>query len=198
MDTRNGTAKGKTCERAGCARSVVSRNLCASHYQQARANGQIAIRERYEVGGPCGVVGCERPRSVRGLCATHYSRERNNGNPLIVRRAPKTVRIIPDEKSPAKLARILGVSRQRAHQILNRDAHNTRHALNRAVAAGEVRKPGACERCQKQTADLEAHHWDYREVLDVRWLCPPCHSIVHPHHPGSQRAISAKRLDTSG
>jgi len=52
------------------------------------------------------------------------------------------------------------------------------HAIvNRAIRAGNLfKKP--CAKCGS-TACLHAHHDDYLEPLNVRWLCPGCHSQWH-------------------
>lgn len=166
--------------------------LCFAHYQRKRKGTDMTrpITPYRRLGAdpeglPCGVQECERGAAIRGFCRLHYARLRKHGDPLLVnKRGAKRVRVdLPDETSPSKLARILGVSRQRAHQILNRDAHLARHAVTAAVKAGRLVRPAACERCGTKSRRLEAHHWDYREALDVRWVCPPCHSIVHSHHP---------------
>lgn len=114
------------------------------------------------------------------LCTRHYARFRKHGDPLFVKPTRVPIRTeLPDETSPTKLAKILGVTRQRAHQLLNKEAHNARIAVQAALANGRLFKPAACERCFKETSVLEAHHWDYHEELDVRWLCIPCHCIIH-------------------
>lgn len=196
----------KPCEQKGCNRNAATSGLCSAHYQRRRYGVDMSgpIR-RHKVDGwnpegqPCGVTGCERGASVRGLCKMHYARLRKHGDPLVIKkRGTKRVIVdLPNETSPAKLGRLLGVSRQRAHQLLNRDAHNARMAVTNALQAGRIVKPARCARCQVKTSDLEAHHWDYREELDVRWLCPPCHSIVHPHHPtvhGKDNQPESRRL----
>ncbi len=90
-------------------------------------------------------------------------------------------RCLPEERSPTKLARLLGVSRQRAHQLLNLDAHRARASVRKALKSGRLVKPAACDGCGTQPGRLEAHHRDYDLRLDVHWLCIPCHNIVHPH-----------------
>ncbi len=85
--------------------------------------------------------------------------------------------------SPTELAARLGVSRQRADQLLNRQKHRCRSLLNYAVRTGKVKVPTSCQRCEQSDSRLEAHHDDYERPLDVMWVCPPCHAIVHPHHP---------------
>lgn len=182
------------CKEADCERREFLRGWCNPHYQRwikgRPVHGPIKTYVKCQPNAsdlkPCGVEGCAGGKSLtRGLCARHYGRFRAHGDPLVYKpKGPPRIRVeLPAETSPAKLGRLLGVSRQRAHQLLNKEAHNARLLLQRAVKAGAIVKPNACERCQQPKADLEAHHWDYREPLDVRWLCPPCHSVVHPHHP---------------
>lgn len=93
-----------------------------------------------------------------------------------------------EKVSPSALARELGITRQAAHQRLNRHKSRARVALRNAVLAGTVIRPEACERCSAKVERLEAHHADYARPLYVSWFCPPCHSIEHPH----SRALSAK------
>lgn len=183
----------KQCGQEGCNRNAASVGLCSAHYQRRRYGRSMSQPIRiYKVpdakaheGETCRVTGCERGAAVRGLCKMHYARDQKHGDPLALnkRGTKRSVINLPNETSPTKLGRLLGVSKQRAHQLLNREAHNARMAVTNALHAGRLVKPDQCERCSAHQDDLEAHHWDYREPLDVRWLCPPCHSIVHPHHP---------------
>ncbi len=84
------------------------------------------------------------------------------------------------QTSPAALGRKLGVTRQRAHQILNAEKDNSRTLLRRAVQRGDLAKPDTCSRCGGG-GRIEGHHTDYAKPLDVQWLCPPCHFNIHPH-----------------
>jgi hypothetical protein len=45
----------------------------------------------------------------------------------------------------------------------------------RAVAKGELKKPGACQDCGRTGVFLEAAHYNYAKPLEVRWLCRRCH-----------------------
>lgn len=173
----------KTCTSKGCTRFVWARDLCAMHYQRQRRDGTLVYINSGHKAGSCSVVSCEKVASALGLCSLHYSRQARHGDALTIKRRQPT-RILPDEKSPARLARLLGVTRQRAFQLLNREAENARRILTAAVKRGEITPPKACERCSEKKKRLEAHHWDYREPLDVKWLCPPCHAVVHPHANG--------------
>lgn len=54
-------------------------------------------------------------------------------------------------------------------------AHNT---LLRAVESGEVERPCHCAICGKECKP-NAHHNDYKEPLNVVWLCTSCHTTYH-------------------
>ncbi len=85
----------------------------------------------------------------------------------------------PSKPSPTRLGKLLGVSRQRAHQIINPISHYARIAVRDALKSGKIIKPANCERCQTQTQDLEGHHDDYHKPLDIHWLCVSCHGLTH-------------------
>ncbi len=85
------------------------------------------------------------------------------------------------EQSPTVLARKLGVSRQRAEQILHPERHLARSAVKYAVRVGKIVRPTACQECSEPMDYLEAHHPDYKQKLVVRWLCRACHCRIHPH-----------------
>ena len=54
-------------------------------------------------------------------------------------------------------------------------AHNT---VNNAIRAKKLIKL-PCEMCGNTEVDTHAHHDDYSEPLNVRWLCAACHSQWH-------------------
>ena len=49
------------------------------------------------------------------------------------------------------------------------------------VYRGGVVKPLHCSACGLEVEKhlLQGHHDDYTKPLDVRWLCRPCHGLVH-------------------
>lgn len=55
--------------------------------------------------------------------------------------------------------------------------------LIKAVRAGQVIRPNACEQCGKvprsDAERIEGHHGDYGKPLDVAWLCIQCHRGRH-------------------
>ena len=58
----------------------------------------------------------------------------------------------------------------------NPDKARAWNTLDKAVRRGRV-VPQPCEACGSKNA--EAHHPDYQEKLDVRWLCHKHHCLLH-------------------
>jgi hypothetical protein len=127
----------------------------------------------------CRVEGCESQARIRQLCFRHYRKEHRYGDPLGESKPRYQPRALPDITSPTELGKVLGVSRQRAEQLLKPQARRAREAVNQAIKARKLVRPTQCERCGATNVPIEAHHWDYREMLDVRWICRACHGILH-------------------
>ena len=70
-----------------------------------------------------------------------------------------------------------------------------RQVVTRAIRAGRLTRPDACDRCGKG-GTIEAHHADYSKPLEVEWLCKDCHAaakaepVVTPS-PLADRIIAA-------
>ena len=82
-------------------------------------------------------------------------------------------------KAPGAIARELGVSRQRVHQLLSPSKSQARTRVAKAIASGKL-VPAPCAVCGGQPT--EAHHDDYSKPLEVTWLCKEDHT--NAHHPG--------------
>ena len=151
------------------------RGLCSLCYGRAWKRGEI-------VRSSCSVEDCKgTANNPYTLCAYHRQREARYGDPQGFRRPPSEV--IPrreyETQSPTELGKILGVSRQRAEQLLHPQKQEARKRVYVALKAGKLTRPGNCVRCEQVGDRLEAHHWDYRYPFDVRWLCIPCHKYIH-------------------
>jgi hypothetical protein len=51
-------------------------------------------------------------------------------------------------------------------------------AVWRAIKRGVLVKSNACESCGLEADRIEGHHEDYSKLLDVMWLCVPCHATI--------------------
>src|SRR6266705_2650342 len=61
--------------------------------------------------------------------------------------------------------------------ISERQKRAARDAFYGQIRYGKLsRQP--CEVCGKSN-DIEAHHEDYSKPLEIKWLCVPCHKLVH-------------------
>lgn len=181
------------CVVEGCSAAVhiKKHGLCRAHYFSHYHKKLIAVSEKPTA---CAVQQCDDPGPyIRGFCKEHYRRWQRYGDPVYQRPTPpdRSPRIPDGMNSASEIARMLGISRQRAHQLMNQNKHRARLEVHFAIERGTVAKPPFCFRCGNETEDLEAHHWDYDRPLDVGWFCPTCHSAVHPHARGARKAMTS-------
>src|SRR3990167_3852583 len=73
----------------------------------------------------------------------------------------------------------MGVWWQVADWLLGLGRYRARVAVREAVRGGQIERRTVCEECSAEMPSLHRHHSDYRQPLDVRWLCPPCHRTEH-------------------
>lgn len=61
-----------------------------------------------------------------------------------------------------------------------RDNQVARERTRDAIAAGRIRKPSRCEKCNLKlpSKKIEAHHEDHTKTFVVRFLCRPCHRMA--------------------
>lgn len=95
----------------------------------------------------------------RKLHAEHQAayRERNRSNPEFMTRAAE---------------------KQRRYRQKNAEKIEAHDAVRRALTAGKLSRPKACDKCHRERC-IEAHHPDYAKPLEVLWLCIECHRRVH-------------------
>jgi transposase-like protein len=68
--------------------------------------------------------------------------------------------------------------RRRSREVLELQLRASR-IVQYAVQRGKLTRPVVCGRCALKTDRIEAHHEDYNNPLDVKWLCKSCHQQVH-------------------
>jgi DNA-directed RNA polymerase subunit RPC12/RpoP len=73
------------------------------------------------------------------------------------------------------------VNRQRQYQLNHPEKHKARVKFGIAIKKGLIIRPDICSHCNETLKRIEGHHPDYAKPLEVIWVCPPCHSIIHPH-----------------
>ncbi|KKN54897.1 hypothetical protein LCGC14_0587900 [marine sediment metagenome] len=79
----------------------------------------------------------------------------------------------------SEIARLVGVSRQRVHQILNGSKDWARQKVSRAIRDGWMQRGVACASCGSSNSVTHGHHPDYSKWDEVEWLCAPCHKQRH-------------------
>ena len=79
-----------------------------------------------------------------------------------------------------KLDRLLRVARDAPRR---RDrTRAARYAAAVAERLGVIRRPRACQRCQRRRP-LTRHHPNHDQPLAVEWLCEDCHGVADGRLP---------------
>jgi hypothetical protein len=65
------------------------------------------------------------------------------------------------------------------YYIKNKDKHVVHTYVSKAMVSGKLVKPPKCEGCLTATNELHGHHNNYKNRLDVNWLCRSCHAETH-------------------
>lgn len=67
-------------------------------------------------------------------------------------------------------------SSSRRWQLKYPEKYQAQRAAQKAIRNGLLIREN-CEICNK--SNTHAHHEDYSKPLEVKWLCPTCHSNLH-------------------
>ena len=67
----------------------------------------------------------------------------------------------------------------RRNRAKNPEGDRARHILNYHVEKGKITKPCECEIDGCDRIDVQAHHEDYSEPLNVAWVCAKHHHEIH-------------------
>ena len=78
------------------------------------------------------------------------------------------------------------ISAKRRHEVQGYKAAHM--AVAHAIKKGALKKPNRCQYCGR-TGRIEGHHKNYKDKLNVIWLCSACH---RQYHLG--KAIQAQKI----
>lgn len=101
-------------------------------------------------------------------CCSEYNRRRYAGNRDKFKSA---VRNYKASNPCAVLKTRLGTNKKAPSK------QNARKCVEAAIVAGVLTRPSVCSGCGCSDTEhrIEAHHHDYRNPLNVIWVCTPCH-----------------------
>ena len=121
----------------------------------------------------CRSAGSRARRKVNGEEINRRERERYYATPEEERQARSRRSHADKEQRRAERRRYEARPEVKARKAFYQ---RTRRAIRRGVLV-----PKPCERCGGQ--DVQAHHDDYTDHLNVRWFCLACHA--HHHRKGA-------------
>ena len=64
----------------------------------------------------------------------------------------------------------------------HREKIRARRIAYRAMRRGELVRPAICPKCFSHEDDcgtIQMHHKDYARPMEIEWLCPSCHGLLH-------------------
>lgn len=77
-----------------------------------------------------------------------------------------------------KTRHLYGWDKVRKWKKKNPVAAKAQEKLRKAVFFGKIKKPKACEVCNRvmEKKHIQGHHDDYSKPFKVKWVCPQCHT----------------------
>ena len=100
-------------------------------------------------------------------------------------------------QTPGYRKKIAEYQRDRLKVPENHAKHQARMAVRMALRSGELVKGTNCALCNTDK-DIEAHHKDYSELLEVIWLCRNCHASYHAAEAIRQAQVKARGMSMPG
>jgi hypothetical protein len=123
-------------------------------------------------------------RNLCKECTAAYSKVRYAKDPQGINRRTVLSRKKKPENQRAASKRHYDRHREQMHEknrrVLaeRRDQAEAVWAVNAAVKAGRMSRPGNCSKCGSAD-NIQGHHEDYSKQLEVVWLCARCHTELH-------------------
>jgi hypothetical protein len=59
------------------------------------------------------------------------------------------------------------------------EKQRARAKLNNAIKLGKIKRPKKCSDCGTKDVPIHAHHDNYDNPFEVKWLCRLCHCKLH-------------------
>ncbi len=129
---------------------------------------KVLIRET----GKLGTTISQWRKKLGKPSVTKYSDQIKKG----ISRAEALLMAQEDRASDSSLAKAVGISRQRFHQLLNPEQRRTAYLTNKIFK--DIPKPDCCLICGTSSDSLSRHHPDYSKPFLVIWACASCHKIA--------------------
>ncbi|WP_299079039.1 hypothetical protein [uncultured Paraglaciecola sp.] len=118
----------------------------------------------------------KRTASIDGLsskckiCQSLYDKTRSN----LPKRVNARLQYAQTEKGKSA-----GNRAKKAWEARNAIKKGASTIVNNSIRDGRIIKSNNCESCGISNVHIQGHHDDYAKPLEVRWLCPKCHTAWH-------------------
>jgi len=66
----------------------------------------------------------------------------------------------------------------KAWKLRNPEKVSAHKAIHRAAKSGAINRPHLCSLCKMGRIPIQAHHSNYKNWLDVEWVCATCHATL--------------------
>lgn len=145
------------------------------HSSACRTCGTIYLETASRVAkGDFQCLPCRREAQVQWRL-----RRKADGNPVVTPKMGRDYHLAYDaeySQRPEVRKRRADLAKKYASDPELRHKHEARWKTRRAIASGALSR-GSCEVCGAEKVD--AHHDDYSQPINVRWLCRPHHRELH-------------------
>lgn len=61
----------------------------------------------------------------------------------------------------------------------NKKSQKATNKLHKEIEKGNIQRPLCCQLCGKNESTISGHHFDYSKPLQIIWVCPSCHRLIH-------------------
>ncbi len=153
MKLNEDTITYRQCSVEGCDRKHHAKGFCGKHHKRLWTHGDpLFTKVNMDHQGGCNEESCAEPYYANGKCRYHYHKQYTKQNPEVYFKSNKEYR----GRNPDK---------RKAHGV-----------IANAIRRGKMKRM-PCEECGSEKS--EAHHDDYSQPLNVRWLCRNHHLAFH-------------------